>query len=288
MRWPTPPRRHAGGDERAAEAAELRIEGLAAAYGSLRVLHEVTIEVQPGEAVALLGANGAGKTTLLRTISGLHPPLAGRVSFAGVDITGVRPDRILRAGLAHVPEGRQVFAEQTVAENLLLGGRLRRDAKGLASDREYVLDVFPALAQRLGEPAGNLSGGQQQALSIARALMARPKLLVLDEPTLGLAPRLVDDLGDLLRRLRSDWDMGMLIVEQDTFLALELTERAYVMQRGRITLEKLSAALLGDPDVVMAYLGGDGADKQAATETPSIAVAGSQGHDTDSGSDKET
>jgi branched-chain amino acid transport system ATP-binding protein len=164
---------------------------------------------------------------------------------------------VLGLGIAHVPQGRQVFAEQTVAENLLLGARLRRDHEEVAADRAYVLDVFPALAEKLDQKAGELSGGQQQALAIARSLMANPTLLMLDEPSIGLAPRLVDDLAELLRTLRRDRDMGILLVEQDALLALESTDRAYVMQRGEIILERESSTLIGDSAVAFTYLGGE-------------------------------
>lgn len=236
---------------------ELEVEGLSAGYGKIPVLHEISLRVAAGESVALLGANGAGKTTFLRVISGLLKPNMGSVKFGGADLTGAKPHEILRRGIAHVPQGRQVFASQTVHENLLLGARLRRDSEAVERDLDYMLEVFPALSEKLKQPAGDLSGGQQQALATARALMSDPSLLLLDEPSLGLAPRLVDDLGELLRTIRRDRGMGMLVVEQDTLLALELTERAYVIQRGEIILERPSSALAEDPSMIFAYLGGD-------------------------------
>jgi branched-chain amino acid transport system ATP-binding protein len=236
---------------------ELVVEGFEAGYGRVPVLRGLDLRVGGGESVALLGANGAGKTTFLRALSGLLKPSSGRVSYGGYDLTGAKPREILRRGIAHVPQGRQVFAGQTVHENLLLGARLRRDRDAVAADLEYILGVFPALGEKYKQAAGDLSGGQQQAVAIARALMSGPSLLLLDEPSLGLAPRLVDDLAELLRMVRTDRNMGMLLVEQDTLLALELTERAYVLQRGRITLERPSATLTEDPSVVFAYLGGE-------------------------------
>ena len=237
--------------------ADLVVEEYEAGYGRIPVLRGIGLRVAAGESVALLGANGAGKTTFLRALSGLLKPTGGRVTYGDADLTGARPRDVLRHGIAHVPQGRQVFAGQTVRENLLLGARLRRDRDAVAADLEYILEVFPALREKFKQAAGDLSGGQQQAVAIARALMANPSLLLLDEPSLGLAPRLVDDLAELLRTVRRDRNMGMLLVEQDTLLALELTERAYVLQRGSITLERASQTLTEDPSVVFAYLGGD-------------------------------
>lgn len=246
-------RRSAEPDER---LGGLEVERLSAGYGRISVLREINLRVEAGESVALLGANGAGKTTFLRAISGLLKPSGGHVRFGGADLTAAKPHDFLRHGIAHVPQGRQIFASQSVRENLLLGARLRRDAQAVDRDLAYMLEVFPVLAEKLKQPAGDLSGGQQQALATARALMSAPTLLLLDEPSLGLAPRLVDDLGELLRTVRRDRGMGMLVVEQDTLLALELTERAYVIQRGEIILERPSSALAKDPSIIFAYLGG--------------------------------
>jgi branched-chain amino acid transport system ATP-binding protein len=222
----------------------------------MKVLHGVSIRVEAGGAVAILGANGAGKTTLMRSLSGLLPPSSGTVRFGDDDLTRLRPDEVLRHGIAHVPQGRHVFTEQSVRENLLLGSRLRRDRDEVERDRSYVLDVFPALREKLGQRAGSLSGGQQQQLAIARALMSRPGLLLLDEPSLGLAPRLIDELGELLRAVRRDRNMGLLLVEQDAVLALELTDRAYVLQHGEIIHEAPSETLISDPKIIFGYLGG--------------------------------
>lgn len=240
-------------------AGALNVEGLYAGYGTIPVLRDITLTVAQGESVALLGANGAGKTTFLRTISGLIKPTQGTVTYHDTDLTGQSPQRVLQHGIAHVPQGRQVFASQSVRENLQLGARLRKDNR-IADDLTYVLDTFPALKEKISQAAGDLSGGQQQALAIARALMSDPALLLLDEPSIGLAPRLVDDLGQLLITIQQDRGMGMLIVEQDTLLALELTKRAYVIQRGEMTLERPSQTLTEDPAIVFAYLGGETPD----------------------------
>jgi branched-chain amino acid transport system ATP-binding protein len=246
-----------GGADARNEPATLQVEDFYAGYGRIPVLRGIGLTVAPGESVALLGANGAGKTTFLRAISGLLKPSGGTVTYGGADLTMANPQRVLQAGIAHVPQGRQVFASMTVRENLLLGSRLRSDTQQVSEDLAYLLEVFPALREKMKQNAGDLSGGQQQALAVARGLMSGPSLLLLDEPSLGLSPRLVDDLGELLRKVQKDRKMGMLLVEQDTLLALELTERAYVIQRGEIVLERESRTLTDDPSVVFAYLGGE-------------------------------
>jgi branched-chain amino acid transport system ATP-binding protein len=258
MRMPSISSLRRGGEPaaRPAGGVALSVEDLRAAYGRIAVLHGISLTVAPGESVALLGANGAGKTTFLRTISGLMRSTGGKVDLAGEDISRCTPPDILRRGMAHVPQGRQVFAKLSVHENLLLGSNLRSDPEAVRRELDYILEVFPALAEKIKQPAGNLSGGQQQALAIARALMSDPALLLLDEPSLGLAPRLIDDLADLLRRICRERQMGMLIVEQDTMLALELTERAYVLQRGEIIMAGTSKEMAADPSIVFAYLGG--------------------------------
>lgn len=247
-------------------AGELSVDALNAGYGKIAVLHDVSLQVQAGESVALLGSNGAGKTTFLRTISGLMRPSSGSVMLSGKRINKASPVEIVRRGMAHVPQGRQVFAGMTVRENLLLGSRLRKDSAAVRSELEYILDVFPALAEKMKQRAGELSGGQQQALAIARALMSNPGILLLDEPSLGLAPRLVDDLIGLLRQVRADRGMSMLVVEQDTLLALELTERAHLLQHGRIVLTGRSSELASDPAIVHAYLGHDPGGSPAGEE----------------------
>jgi len=232
--------------------AALSITDLTAGYtGKVDVLHSVSLEVAEGEAVAILGANGAGKSTLLRLISGLLVARDGSISFAGEEIGGRPPHVIARAGIAHVPEGREIFVRQSVAENLRLGamGAPVADAR-LAG----LLAVFPVLEEKLDQAAGELSGGQQQMLAIARGLMSSPRLLMLDEPSLGLSPKLVDEVTALLGRIRAELGVTVLLVEQNAAVAAGVADRAYVMRRGRIALEERADALLGSEDVLSAYL----------------------------------
>jgi branched-chain amino acid transport system ATP-binding protein len=216
------------------------------------VLREVTIEVDEREAVAILGANGAGKTTLLRSISGLVSAREGTVRFGDRDITGLAPHKIARGGVAHVPEGRQCFVRQTVGENLRLGSMGSPQSEQRLAQ---MLDVFPALQQKLDQPAGELSGGQQQMLAIARGLMSSPSLLLLDEPSLGLSPKLVDELTALLRRVRTELGIAMLLVEQNAAVAAGVSDRAYVLRLGEVVLEESAAEVLGNDAILNAYLG---------------------------------
>jgi branched-chain amino acid transport system ATP-binding protein len=233
--------------------ALLRVEGLRAAYGSVRVLHGVGLEVHAGELVALVGSNGAGKSTLLRTLSGVHPAIGGRVHYQGTDITSAPShDRVAR-GIIHVPEGRQVFGVLTVEDNLRLGGhtRSRREVEaGLAG----VFELFPVLAERRRQRAGTLSGGEQQMLALGRALMGRPTLLLLDEPSMGLAPRLAAALLGTVGSLRAG-GVTVLLVEQNARAALSIADRGYVLETGRIALEGPGEVLLGAESVRAAYLG---------------------------------
>ncbi len=218
-------------------------------------LRGIDLSVAEGEAVCLLGANGAGKTTTLRALSGQVRPRAGSIRLDGADIAGMRPHRIAARGLVQVPEGRQVFSGLTVAENLALGAWMLRDAAEAARRRERVLARFPRLRERLGQPAGSLSGGEQQMLAIGRALMAAPKLLLLDEPSMGLAPRLVEEIFAVIAELKAD-GVTLLLVEQNASAALEVADRAYVLENGRITLAGPAWRVANDPGVVAAYLGG--------------------------------
>jgi branched-chain amino acid transport system ATP-binding protein len=233
--------------------ALLAVRDLVAGYGAFGVLHGVSFDVLPGEVVALLGANGAGKTTLNRALSGVLRPQAGSIVFDGREISGTDHAEIVRRGLIHVPEGRRVFPTLTVRENLLLGawarGRAER-ARTLAD----VLDTFPRLRERLGQFAASMSGGEQQMLAIGRALMAQPRLLILDEPSLGLSPRLVDDLFALIARLR-DSGLSILLVEQNVVQSLAIAARAYVIEHGRMSLSGAAEDLARDPRLRAAYLG---------------------------------
>ncbi|HZG91149.1 MAG TPA: ABC transporter ATP-binding protein [Pseudonocardia sp.] len=235
----------------------IEAEAVEAGYGRIEVLHGVSLAARPGEIVAVVGANGAGKTTLLRALSGLLPPTAGRIRLGGRDVTGRGPEAIAAAGLAHVPENRLVFPTLAVADNLALGGwTRRRDKAGLRARRDQVLEYFPRLADRLGQAAGTLSGGEQQMLSIGRGLMARPAVLVLDEPSLGLAPRVVREIFATLGRLRAEEGLAIVLVEQNVRAAFRVADRATVMDRGRVLLDGAPADLLDDVRVQHAYLGG--------------------------------
>ena len=231
----------------------LDVEALRSRYGRIEALKGVSLEVRADEIVAVLGANGAGKTTLLRALSGVQPVHAGRIRFAGRDITNLPPHRRVTLGMAHVPEGRQVFAPLSVEDNLRLGA-YRRDDAGIAADMARMYDMFPALGEARRLAAGALSGGQQQMLAIARALMARPKLLLLDEPSMGLSPVLADRILDTVLRLRQE-GVTILLVEQNARAALGIADRAYVLETGMIAHSGPGAALLDDPHVRAAYLG---------------------------------
>ncbi len=231
----------------------LAVEGLEAHYGRIRALAGVDLRVDEGELVAIVGANGAGKTTLLRTLSGVHPASAGRVLLEGRDITRIPGYRRVALGIAQVPEGRQVFAPMSVEDNLLLGGYVRTAAERAETLAE-VYTLFPRLKERRDQPAGTLSGGEQQMLAIGRALMARPRLLLLDEPSMGLAPRIVEQIFETIEELRRR-GTTILLVEQNAYAALSVADRGYVLESGRVTLADRAAALLADERVKAAYLG---------------------------------
>ena len=224
-------------------------------YGDLRAVQDLSLVVRPGEIVTLLGANGAGKSTTLAAIMGIVRPAGGNVHFDGVDITGRDPEEIVRLGMTLTPEGRRLFAGLTVAENLALGAATRRDRAELTRDREAILELFPIVRERLGQTAGTLSGGEQQQLAIARSLMAGPRLLLLDEPSLGLAPRFVDLVFELIARLRRERGLTILLVEQNVDRALRVSDRGYVLNTGRLELEGASAELLASSEIERAYLG---------------------------------
>jgi len=232
----------------------LTVHELEAYYGRVCALHSVSLEVAEGSVATLLGANGAGKTTTLRVISGLLRPTRGSVEFDGKRIDGFGPDRLVRAGIVQVPEGRQIFADLTVRENLLLGGYARRDGSSARRESQRVFDYFPRLGERLQQRAGTLSGGEQQMLAIGRALMARPRLLLLDEPSLGLAPLLVKEIFRVIGDIRAA-GTTVLLVEQNAHMALSVADHAYVLETGRVILADRSAALRQREEVQRAYLG---------------------------------
>ncbi len=232
----------------------LQIDNLTVNYGGIQALQDVSLTVQPGEVVTLIGANGAGKSTTLRAVSRLLRPRSGRILYDGHDISRRRPDQVVQLGIAQCPEGRRVLARQTVADNLLLGAYIRRDRAAITADLDAQFATFPRLAERRTQPAGTLSGGEQQMLAIARALMSRPRLLLLDEPSLGLAPIIVREIFAIIRRLH-ETGVTILLVEQNANLALQNADRGYVLEAGRITISGPAADLLGDERVRRAYLG---------------------------------
>ncbi len=238
----------------AAGAPLLRVADLDAGYGAVQALWGISLEVRAGEVVALIGPNGAGKSTLLRTVSGLMHPRRGTVLYEGRDITTLTAERIVRLGIAHVPQGRRLFADLSVHENLMLGAYTRDDRAGVARDLRHVLELFPVLGDRLTLPASQLSGGEQQMAAFGRALMAHPRLLMIDEPSLGLAPLVVQALMGLIDRLRAE-GTSVLLVEQDVVVALRHADRGYVLETGRVVLEDTAEALLASPRVRDAYLG---------------------------------
>jgi branched-chain amino acid transport system ATP-binding protein len=237
-----------------ARTAILEIRDLDVKFGAVRALKGISMQVQQGEVVALLGANGAGKSTTLRTISGLSRPSSGDIIYSGRSIANLPSSEIVRVGIAHSPEGRRLFGSLTVAENLRLGSCTRSDEEGVAADTERMFSLFPILRERRPQLAGTLSGGEQQQLALARALMAAPKLLLLDEPSLGVAPLLVKHIFEALAELKRQ-GMTMLLVEQNMKLALQLADRAYVLRTGSVVLSGSSADLQSDDRVAQAYLG---------------------------------
>jgi branched-chain amino acid transport system ATP-binding protein len=233
----------------------LEARGLEVAYGGIRAVKGVDLTVQSGELVCLIGANGAGKTTTLKSLCGMLAPEQGEILYEGKSIAGKPSHELLRLGIALVPEGRGIFGRLTVEENLKIGAYVRRDRAGIASDMDRLYDLFPRLAERRTQQAGTLSGGEQQMLAIGRALMSRPRLLLLDEPSMGLAPMLVQKIFETIRRIVEE-GVTLLLVEQNARLALEISRRGYVMESGKIILADSAQALLGDPKVQQAYLGG--------------------------------
>ncbi len=233
----------------------LEIRGLDVYYGAVHALKGVSVRVEQGEVVTLIGANGAGKTSLLRAISGLVKPRAGSLKFEGRELGGMEPHDIVKLGLSHAPEGRQIFANMSVHENLELGAYLRKDSRGVHDDQERIFTLFPRLREREKQGAGTLSGGEQQMLAIGRALMSRPRLLLLDEPSLGLAPILVREIFKTIREINQD-GMTVLLVEQNAHLALKAANRGYVLETGTVKFEDEASRLASNEEVRKAYLGG--------------------------------
>jgi branched-chain amino acid transport system ATP-binding protein len=232
----------------------LKVTDLVVSYGGIEALKGISFEVDQGQIVTLIGANGAGKSTTLRTISGLVPPKDGRIYFEGRDITDLNTQKIVETGIAMVPEGRRVFANLTVQENLRIGAYLRKDKEAIEEDFKYVYDLFPRLKERSWQLAGTLSGGEQQMLAVGRAVMTRPKLIMMDEPSLGLAPLVVKDIFKIIRTLK-DTGMTVLLIEQNANAALHACDYAYVMETGRITTSGTGDELLASEAIQEAYLG---------------------------------
>ncbi len=234
----------------------LELHELSVAYGGIIALHGISLRVEQGSIVTLVGGNGAGKTTTLRTISGLVKPTSGRITYDGEEIAGMPAHQIVARGIAQSPEGRMVFANLSVLENLRMGAYLRKDKAGIAKDLDYVFSVFPRLKERVKQTAGTLSGGEQQMLAIGRALMSKPRLLLLDEPSLGIAPLLTKTIFEQIVAINRELKLTILLVEQNANLALEVSNYGYVLETGRILLQDTAAALRENPKVREAYLGG--------------------------------
>ncbi len=233
----------------------LSVENLHVSYGAIKALHGVSLKVPQGSIVTLIGANGAGKSTTLRALSGLVKPASGSIQYQGREISKLPANKIVATGLCHVPEGRMVFANLTVHENLRMGAYLQRDRKWIADQTDYVFGLFPRLKEREGQAAGTLSGGEQQMLAIGRALLSRPKFLMLDEPSLGIAPLLVKTIFERIVEINREQGLTILLVEQNANLALDISSYAYVLETGKILLEGPSAQVKADPQVQAAYLG---------------------------------
>jgi branched-chain amino acid transport system ATP-binding protein len=233
----------------------LELVNVSAAYGNITALRDVSLKIIQGEIVTLIGANGAGKTTTLMTICGVIPARKGGIRFLGRPITGLPAAKIVSLGISQVPEGRRIFSRLTVQENLDMGAFLRKDRAGIRQDMDYIFDLFPVLHERRHQTGGTLSGGEQQMLAISRALMARPRLLLLDEPSLGLAPIMIRHIFDIIRKINAENGTAIFLVEQNANLALKIAGRGYVMENGRITLTDSARRLLENPEVKTAYLG---------------------------------
>ncbi len=234
----------------------LEVNDLNVYYGAIHAIKNISFEIKKGEIVTLIGANGAGKTSTLHAVSGLLPLKSGEVSLNGVNITGMEAHKLVTKGMAHVPEGRRIFTELTVLENLEMGAYTRNDKDGIKEDLEKMFVLFPRLAERKKQLAGTMSGGEQQMLAIARALMSKPTILLMDEPSMGLAPLLVQEIFKIIERINKEEGVTILLVEQNAHMALSVANRAYVLETGEIIKEGAGKDLLDDPDIKKAYLGG--------------------------------
>lgn len=233
----------------------LEVKNLVVSYGAIKALKGISFSVEQGEVISLIGSNGAGKTTTLHSISNLIKKVSGSITFNGTDITSLSADKIVKMGLIQVPEGRRVFANMTVRENLEMGAYLRNDKDQIKKDLEWCYDLFPRLKERLNQFSGTLSGGEQQMLAMARALMSKPKLLLLDEPSMGLAPILVDEIFEIIKKISSS-GTTILLVEQNAYKALSIANRAYILETGEITKDGNASDLITDKAIISAYLGG--------------------------------
>ena len=233
----------------------LELRNISTYYGNIQALKDVSLTINAGEIVTLIGANGAGKSTTLMSISGINPPRQGEIFFRGESIQGLSAEKIVSLGICQVPEGRHIFPQMSVAENLEMGAFLRRDKEGIKADTEMVYDLFPILERRRHQAGGTLSGGEQQMLAISRALLARPTLLLLDEPSLGLAPLIIKQIFEIIKKINAEHNTTVFLVEQNANQALKIAHRGYVMENGAITLEDQAANLLSNAEVKKAYLG---------------------------------
>ncbi len=233
----------------------LKLKNIQTFYGNIQALKDVSMKISEGEIITLIGANGAGKTTTLMSISGIAPPRTGEILFMDKPIHDMSPNNIVSLGICQVPEGRHIFPYLSVTENLDMGAFLRKDKEGIKKDLEYIFDLFPILAERCNQAGGTLSGGEQQMLAISRALMSRPRLLLLDEPSLGLAPIIVKQIFEIIKKINTENNTTIFLVEQNANLALKVAHRGYVMENGRITLSDSAASLLSNEAVKKAYLG---------------------------------
>jgi branched-chain amino acid transport system ATP-binding protein len=233
----------------------LELRNINTYYGNIQALHDISLTVQQGEIITLIGANGAGKSTILMSICGIVPPRSGEILFKGQPIEQMSPDKIVALGISQVPEGRHIFSELTVAENLDMGAFMRRDSRQIKQDLEHVYTLFPILADRRHQAGGNLSGGEQQMLAISRALMARPQLLLLDEPSMGLAPLMTKRIFNIIHKINQEENTTIFLVEQNANMALKTADRGYVLENGRIVMHDQADKLLGNKDIQKAYLG---------------------------------